>query len=201
MSIWEQITALFRQAEESSPSAPAVHELITRDEEELAAYEQWKRTLSRHRLMDWLTDQYAVARGKGRQDEAIGFLDTPSTKGFVIHFHRVQYSPEEINHFFHYLQEQILALDYRSDISDRRIFSRKDWVETQERHYLKPRNTYEEGQLLNQGFGNITIELERRNDRPHNLRLRATAYQDALYAPSGSFGGLMMALADDADRH
>ena len=194
MSFWDQITNLFREAEESTSSAPAVHELIERDEEELTDYARWRETLGSRRLLDWLQDQYAVHRGNGRTDEAIGFLETASTKGFVIYFHQTNYTRREINHFFHYLKERVQTLDYRSDISDRRVFSRRDWVETQERHYLKPRKNYVEGELINQAFGNITIEFELRDDRPHNLRLRATVYQDALYREAESFRALMMAL-------
>ncbi|MEM1356645.1 MAG: hypothetical protein AAGF89_00495 [Bacteroidota bacterium] len=195
MSFWDNITNIFRQAEESSPSQPAVHELIERNEAELANYERWKKTLGSKRLLNWLVDQYAIFKSGGRQDQAMGFLDTPSSKGFVIYFHQTQYSREEITHFFHYLKERVQSLNYRSDISDRRVFSRKDWVETIERHYLKPRARYEDVGSINQGFGNIMIELELRNDIPHNLRLRANVYNDAMFAEAGSFGALVMALS------
>ncbi|MEL7162057.1 MAG: hypothetical protein AAFN92_14975, partial [Bacteroidota bacterium] len=144
MSFWENITNLFRQAEVSTPANPAVHELIERSLEELTDYERWKTTLSSKRLLNWLVDQYAVFKSGGRQDESMGFLDTNSSKGFVIYFYQTQYTREEITHFFHYLKERVQSLNYRSDISDRRVFSRNDWVETIERHYLKPRARYEE---------------------------------------------------------
>lgn len=195
MSFWDNITNIFRQAEESSPSQPAVHELIKRSEAELADYERWKKTLGSKRLLNWLVDQYAVFKSGGRQDQAMGFLDTPSSKGFVIYFSQTQYSRAEIGHFFHYLKERVQSLNYRSDISDRRVFSRKDWVETIERHYLKPRARYEEVGAINQGFGNVMIELEFRNDVPNNLRLRANVYNDAMFAEAGSFGALVMALS------
>jgi hypothetical protein len=195
MSFWDQITDIFRSAEESSPAAPTIHELIDRDEATLADYDHWKRTLGRRRLLNWLTDQYAVNQGGGRTDEAVGFLDTNSSKGFVIYFHKTNYQKAEIQHFFDYLKERMMQLGYRSQISDRRIFPRRDWVETQERHYVKPRNKYREGSKLNQRFGNVMIEFELRNDVPHNLRLRATIYVDAQYEKPASFSALMMALS------
>lgn len=170
--------------------------MIRRRPEEDVDYEQWKRTLSRRRLLNWITDQYAVFQVGGQLDESIDFLKTPSTNGFVIHFHRTQYPKREVVHFFDYLKERILLLNYRSQISDRRVFSRKDWVETQERHYLKPRNSYQEGTPIWQGFGNITVELEYRDDRIYNLRLRATSYRDALYADADSFRSLVSELGD-----
>jgi hypothetical protein len=203
-NFWDRITALFDAADKSSASAPAVHEMLKRDDDELADYERWKQTLSRRRLLDWLIDQYATFRAQGRTDGSVSFLDTPSSKGFVIHIHETQYRLDEIRHFFYFLKERILELNYRTQISDRRVFSRNDWVETQERHYLKPRTRKQRAAAperggLQQKFGNITVELELRNDEPHNLRLRATTYQDALYADAESFGALMMALSGTSD--
>ncbi|PPK88009.1 hypothetical protein CLV84_0972 [Neolewinella xylanilytica] len=204
-NFWQKITALFDSAEQSGPADPAVHEMIERDEAELQDYARWKRTLGRRRLLDWLTDQYAVQQTMGNGDRAVDFLDTPSSKGFVIHFSETQYTKPEITHFFHYLKERVLELNYRTQISDRRVYSRPDWVETQERHYLKPRTRTQrlagpvERGGLEQKFGNITVELELRNDVPWNLRLRATTYQDALYGEPESFRALLMALAGTTD--
>lgn len=204
-TFWQKISALFDAAENSSPTEPAVHEMIERDAEELEQYERWKQTLARRRLFDWLTDQYVVFQANRPTDEAISFLDTPSSKGFVIHFAQTHYSRAEIGHFFHYLKERILELNYRTQISDRRVFSRENWVETQERHYLKPRTRHQrkagppERGGMDQKFGNITVELELRDDQPWNLRLRATTYQDALYNTPESFRALMMAIAGTQD--
>ncbi|NJC28212.1 hypothetical protein [Neolewinella antarctica] len=195
MAFWDNITDLFRKADESTPGNAAVHELIVRDEEFLEGYERWKRTRNSGRLLDWLVEQYATHRAGQPTDSGVGFLDLASSKGFVIYFQQLNYTPAEIEYFFDFLKERVQTLDYRSDISDRRVFSRKNWVETQERHYLKPRKDYESGKLIEQGFGNVTIEHELRNDAPHNLRLRATFYSDSLYKEPASFGALMMALS------
>ncbi|WP_116106124.1 hypothetical protein [Lewinella sp. IMCC34191] len=204
-TFWQKITKLFAEAENSTPSDPAVHEMIERDEAELTDYARWKNTLARRRLFDWLTDQYALFQSGVSGDRAVDFLNTPSSKGFVIHFNETQYTKVEITHFFHYLKERVLELNYRTQISDRRVFSRADWVETQERHYLKPRTRKQRlaGPVarggLEQKFGNISIELELRDDLPWNLRLRATTYQDAQYSEPESFRALMVALAGTSD--
>lgn len=196
MTFWNQIKTIFNQAEASTSSAPTIHELIQRDDEELVDYNRWKRTAGPRRLLDWLINQYGRHRDDQRTDETVGFLNTASSKGFVVYFREMNYTREEITHFFHYLRERVLALDYRPDISDRRIFPRRDWVETQERHYLKPQVDFTDPKM-NQAFGNIMIEFELRNDVPHNLRLRATIYQDHMYKAAGSFGGLMEVLTAD----
>jgi hypothetical protein len=193
--LWDYIKNLFQQAEESSPSNPLIHELIERSEEEVADYERWKNTLVCRRLMDWLIDQYAIHNVLPEDtDEALDFLDTPSSKGFAIHFHKTNYSKRDIQHLFDILKERVLQLGYRAQISDRRTFNRNDWVETIERHYLKPAPSFGNEGKLNQKYGNVMIELELRNDKVHNLRFRATSYKDHLFREADEFRELMQRL-------
>ncbi|WP_245748505.1 hypothetical protein [Neolewinella agarilytica] len=193
MAFWDNIADLFRQAEESTPAKPAIHELIVRSPEEIADFERWKRTHNSRRLLDWLNQQFTFHLEGLPIDKGLGFLDTDSSRGFVIYLQELNYSKADIVHFFDFLKERIQSLNYRSDISDRRLFSRKDWVETQERHYLKPRIKLDENPIQQQ-FGNITIQLEIRDDLVHNLRLRATVYNDSMYEEAASFRALMVAL-------
>lgn len=189
---WNYIKNLFKTAEESSPSNPVVHELIKRSEEEKADYDHWKNTLVRRRLTDWLIDQYAIYQVLPEDiDEALDFLDTPSSKGFVIHFNKTRYSVRDVTHFFDYLKERVRVLNYRTQISDTRTYHRADWVETIQRHYLKPRPNFQEGEKMDQAYGNVMIELELRNDRVQNLRFRATSYQDRLFNDALEFKELM----------
>ncbi len=191
---WDSIKSLFKKTAESSPSQPAVHEVIERKVEEKEDYEQWKTGLVARRWRDWLADQYAVYRVSPDDiDEALDFLDTPSSKGFVVHLHKTGYTARESIFFLDYLKEQVLTLNYRTQISDRRTYNRPSWVETVERHYVKPRSNQTEGKF-DQQYGNIMIELEFRNDRPHNLRFRATSYKDALFHEAEAFGDLMQGI-------
>lgn len=193
MAFWDNIADLFRQAEDSTAAKPVIHELIVRSPEEIADFERWKRTHNSRRLLSWLNQQFAFHLEGLPIDKGLGFLDTDSSKGFVIYLQELNYSKSEILHFFDFLKERILSFNYRSDISDRRLFSRKDWVETQERHYLKPRINLDE-HPIEQQFGNVTIQLEMRDDVVHNLRLRATVYNDSMFKKASSFRALMAAL-------
>lgn len=197
-NLWSYFKNLFRQAEESSPSQPLVHELIERNEEEQKDYTFWKDTLVLRRLLDWLSDQYAIYRvDRDRIDEAIDFLDTPSSKGFVVHFHETRYSQRDVTHFFDYLKEKVLSLNYRTQISDLRTYNRANWVETVQRHYLKPgltiRQPGADGKFT-QKFGNVMIELELRDDAVYNLRFRATIYKDSQFKEAAEFKELMQQL-------
>jgi hypothetical protein len=196
-NLWHYFKNLFVKAEQSSPSQPLIHELIQRSEEETTDYERWKNTLVCRRLVDWLDNQYAVYRVLPHDvDEGLDFLHTPSSKGFVVHFNQTRYSRRDATHFFDYLKEQVLTLGYRPQISDTRTYHRSSWVETVERHYLKPRPHFPAEaeaapEKIDQKFGNILIELELRDEQVHNLRFRATSYNDRLYAEAEDFQVLM----------
>lgn len=190
---WKYVKGIFSAVETSSPSQPAIHELIERTAEEKEDYAFWKDTLVRRRLTDWLSQQYALYQVLPLDvDESLTFLHTPSSKGFAIHFHQTQYSKRDAVYLLDFLKEKVSNLNYRTQISDTRTYSRPNWVETLQQHYLKPRVKFEENEPMNQLFGNITIELLLRNEQPHLLKLIATAYQDRSYHPPLEFKHLML---------
>lgn len=194
---WNYIKGLFNKSEESSPSNPVIHEMIKRSEEEKADYEQWKETLVPRRLQDWLYDQYAIFRvAPDDIDEAIDFLDTPSSKGFVIYFFKTQYSLRDVTHYFDLLKEKVLRLDYRTQISDLRTYSQNNWVETVQRHYLKPRPFVKEAGKFRQLYGNVMIEMELRNEKAYLLKFRATTYKDHQFQEAADFKSLLMKVAE-----
>lgn len=192
MELWKKFKDLFKQAEESSPTKPLIHEMIKRSGEEKEDYEFWKNTLVCRRLNDWLSNQYAMYQALPNDtDEAIDFLDTPSSKGFVIHFYKTQYSIRDVTHLLDYYKEQVLKLDYRTQISDRREFIRNNRAEKIERHYLKPKPEFLRSEKFNQRFGNVMIELSFRDDMPYRLKFSATIYKDALFKDAEDFRDLM----------
>ena len=184
--------SLFQKSETSTSSNPFIHELITRTEEEKVDFEFWKNTLVASRLLDWLSDQYAVYQvAPNRVDEAISFLNTSSSKGFAIQFHHTQYSRRDVTFLFDWLKEKVQNLNYRLDISDTRTYKKGEWLETTNRHYLKPRTDFTSKKKFNQGYGNITIEFVLRDDSIHHLKLIATRYSDRLYEEAADFKDLM----------
>ena len=170
MNVWDFFKNLFQEAEESSSFKPLIHETIVRDEKELAVYQAWKESLEHRRSIDWLNDQYAIWQVLPKEiDESILFLNTPSSKGFAVHFKE---SFIENHHAVH-------------------LFDYKNAVQTVDRYYLKPRTSKTADGKINQIFGNITIELLHKDNVPFNLKFQATAYNDRLYQPADDFQLLM----------
>lgn len=193
--IWDYLKGLFHQEEESSASNPYLHELISRTELEKAAFSDWKGSLEHRRLVDWLSDQYAIWQAFPQQlDPAIDFLNTPSSKGFAVHLHKTRYSRQEATWLLDFLKEQVLLLHYKVQVSDTRTWTQKSGVETVERHYLKPRMALPDGDKCNQRYGNVTVELSLRNDLPRLLKFQTTSYRDHLYTEALHFRDLMHAV-------
>lgn len=200
MDLWQYMKDLFKAEQESNPKKPFIQEPLERDEVAVQSYDLWKRTLAKQRFLDWLNIQYAtfVMSDETAIDTAIDFLNTPSAKGFVIHFDEQMHNRGDFIHLFDYLQERVLEMNYKKYMSDIRTYNKtrndNTWVETIQRHYLKPRFKVLEDNTFDQRFGNIKIELFYRNDRIRNLQFSATRYSDRSYTEGNTFNDLMREL-------
>jgi|TARA_B110000285_G_scaffold159560_1_gene178048 hypothetical protein len=200
MDLWQYFKDLFKAEQESSSVKPYINEPLERSEDEKERYEHWKRTLAKQRLLEWLNTQYATftISGESEIDKTIDFLNTPSSKGFVIHFNDRFHNRSNIIHLFDYLKERVLEMNYKLYMSDIRTYNKtrndKTWVETIERHYLKPRFKVLEDHTFDQMFGNIRVELLFRNDEIRNLKFSATRYNDRSYKEANTFNDLMREL-------
>ncbi|NNE28665.1 MAG: hypothetical protein HKN16_03465, partial [Saprospiraceae bacterium] len=182
--LWSQVKKLFGQAEQSSRQQPVTHTLIERSPEDQIFKETYLQSLKHFRFKDWIKDQYQLSRNKGEGlDDGIDFLNTRSSKGFVLHLWDGKFARKESQAIFDHFKDQVLSLGYRSYLSDSKSYSQGQWTEELERHYLKPpmRREEVERDLMDQHFGNINIELLFRNTKPWQLKLSATTYSDRSY--------------------
>ncbi len=189
---WDKIKSLLSNAEKSSSSQPAIHEIISRSTDFIEAYDQWKNGPIHKKMLYWISDQYHIYQeGKENLEKGIDFLSTDSTNGVALHFDDLDYTQDDAFYLFDFFKEKIRANNYRTQVSDTRTYSKNTWMETVERHYLKPRPQYDEHGKIDQGFGNITILLTLRDSKVYNLKLSATAYQDRLFNSEKQFSQLM----------
>ena len=194
-NVWEYFKDFFREAERSSASHPIIRAALERSPEEKEAFESWKDSLACRRIVGFLAEGYAMYQSMPESvDRGLTFLDSPSSKGFAFHFLQIDCSRQDASHLLDLMRQKVLTFNYRPQHSDTRTWSEKDWAQTVERYYLKPRQAWVEGQKIDQQFGNITIELVLRNDQPHLLTFRATSYSDRLYADATDFHELMQVI-------
>lgn len=196
-NFWKNIKNIFKSAEESSASQPVIHKVIERTKAELLDYENWKETISKDRLLNWIREEHInYLLDPKSTDAAIDFLNTISSKGFVVHFYKTRYPSRDIIHLFDFIKEKILESGYKTYLSDTRSYNKKEWVEKLDRHYLKPpANKHDPRQeAFKQRFGNIAIELIFRNEKIYLLKFSATSYNDRFYEEAEDFNDLMKIL-------
>ncbi len=192
MDIRKYLKQLFTATEQSSVSNPVHHELLKRSDQYLLEYETWKNSANRKQITDWLIAEFSVSKSNPQTlDEAIDFMDNPHSRGFIIYY-RNEHPESAYLFLLDFLQEKILDLGYRNYMSDIKSFTKKEDVETVQRHYLKPKPTFEPP--INQEFGNVTIELVFKNEKTTLLRLSANPYSDRLYQPPKEFAQLVYSL-------
>lgn len=190
--LWNYFKNIFGKSGESSAANPFTHEVISLSEKEQVDFDRWKSSAQKTAILDYLHKQYGNQLiTDSNLDRGIDFVNTPSSKGFVIHCTLVKFKPKDIRHFFFYLQERIKSIQYRSYLSDRRVYEKNGKLETVERHYLKPPIMKEFVSKVDQKFGNITIELVSINRVMTSLKFQATSYSDHLYEEADRFEGLM----------
>jgi hypothetical protein len=184
-------------APNGKPEVPALplpvrHELIKRSPTELNDYESWKRTNGPQKTLAYISKNYHTwLNTPCEQCQHIDFLCLPSSRGFVLHLMDTEQNGNEVTHLFDFLKEKVIALGYRSYVSDVRFFKRKRWTERNERHYLKPPPSFLQNGQNPQRFGNISIELRFRDNDPLHLKFCASSYQDHRFSSAEDFGTLM----------
>ena len=195
MDWWSKIKQLFKEGEQSSAAQPAEHRVLKRDFAYELNYQDWQRSIRKRRFLDWLIQQYVVFQTEpSKLDRTLDFLDTPSSKGFVVHLHQTSYLKEESQFILDHLKERVRESGYMMQLSDWRIYNRPKWVESVERYYLKPRPNFIEDEPINQHYGNIRIELVFRDEQVYHLKFSATGYHDRLYKEAASFKDLLQHL-------
>ncbi len=187
---------LFGKEEEVSktPSRqPVVHEVIQRTHTDKDAYQRWLGSQRMQRALDFIQLEY----NKNRHEEnLVGatfyHLNQPSSKGFILNYRKDMFSEKEFQYYFDYLKERVLTLDYKSYTSDLRSYDRGEYVETIERHYLKPswRMTADKSQLVQQ-YGNITITHHSKDDQPVYLKFMCHNYADRQFTDAEDFEQLI----------
>lgn len=210
--LWKYLKNLFGNHGKSSAANPFSHEVLKMSMEEEIEFENWKKSIYKHRVIDFLHQEYSNFITNNTLDRSIDFLNTPSSKGFVIHCTISEFDSESLRHLFTYLKERVLTIPYRKYLSDEMTYEKNGKLERVERHYLKPPIVKEEKSEMkiplattpikskrkfDQKFGNITIELISQNDVLSSLKFHATGYSDHLYMETAKFEGLMEIVLKD----
>lgn len=165
---------------------------IKRSESEKQRYLEWTKKEKKHfieNFKDAFNQQINRNSGAGIQ---LFILDSESSKGFICQLNDERYNKTDYSHFFDYLRERVLELNYKPYLSDvKREPSGNHVIEIQ-RHYLKPRVKIDNpNAILNQQFGNITIEYKLIDDVPQEIKFLCQSYKDAKFTDAQDYKKLI----------
>jgi hypothetical protein len=180
---------------------PLVHEPLTRNEREKDAYEQWKTGRQKQQMLDFISNQFYLSQREKGDGGMFRVLQTTSSNGFMLRY-PTGIEATEFQHLFDYLRDQIRSLGYVVYTSDRRVFDHPKYVETIQRHYLKPSLRHKingQDEKLTQLYGNIHLELHMVDERPTHIKCLCHNYVDHKFEQADDFSELVERICKPQD--
>jgi len=191
-NFWSEIKNWFKEEEQSSPTKPFVQEWLDRSEEEEKDLFSWKLGMQALEINGLVYSNFQDFQSTGKNGhKLVYFLKNQSSGGFMFYFSETDYSLRDARRFMDFLGTKIKDSGYKTQVSDYRLYTKNNHPERLERFYLKPRLMEPIDGKAQQLFGNISIELIIRDDKPRQLKFMATTYTDYQFVDGKTFEELM----------
>ena len=180
---------------------PLIKENLKRSEKEELEFQIWSSSADAKYWFARIYESYHLKRqGLPSQDIQVHLFSSAASNGLAI-THTNAMSSKQFRFLFDKLKDAILNLPYPYKLytSDRAHYERNNYVETIEKHYLKPvygtnkevgTELKTDGQLP-QFYGNILIEYIQIDGEPSFIRLLANIYSDRLFLDALPFEELV----------
>jgi len=204
MSFFDKLISEIFGTHKVNSILPLVEEEIKRHESYRQGYFKWVNEGKYRWLTQKIYQNYTLKKKNEAADLQVHLLKSSGASGFAVTYSLLM-DEKELQYLFDYLRDRVLNLNYKLYTSDRRIFDRKEYVETIEKHYLKPPIAKIAAQgdehpankeTIDQRYGNILIEYISINEKPSFLRFMTHYYSDFLYSPAQPFDDLVDYLLD-----
>lgn len=112
---------------------------------------------------------------------AFNVFSSPQANGFYFNRHTA-FEFDLYPYILDSFKDRVLDFGYFLYTSDIRYNEVSAGVQQIDRHYLKPKNTFTSGEVIDQKFGNILIELYYLDEVPQYLKVLATVYSGKSYS-------------------
>lgn len=166
-----------------------VLEELRRSENYLAAYQSWKESPEAEELVKAVERSYYLKKNQIQGNYAVHLFQSPAANGFAL-THHPSLSPRTFQFLLDFWRDRVLALGYRLANTDRQIREKEQFVETIEKHYLKPPLSKNTAQA-EQRFGNVLLEYVLVDQQPSYLKVMVTIYSDRLFTEAQPFDDLL----------
>ncbi|TAD99928.1 MAG: hypothetical protein EAZ97_07470 [Bacteroidetes bacterium] len=175
MSFFDQI---FEQLFPSGKPNLPIEEKINRSELDKNAYFRWLNEGRYRFFLDKIKKAYWLKKENLTSDIEIHLLKINGSNGFAITYSD-WFGQKDFQFLFDFFKEKMQNLSYQHYTSNRLIYDKEKYVETVEKHYLKPPiNLPENNKPSDQKYGNVLIEHISINKKPSYIKLMANYYED-----------------------
>jgi|UniRef100_UPI0040485D6C hypothetical protein len=169
----------------------SVKENFLLKDKDLQDVEVWDHSEASKVLYDLVYRNYHYKRAQINESPEVHVFSSVYANGFALSYG----PPLDVNSFsllFLGLSRRIIALGYEQVSLDRKLEEVNEQVKETEKFYFKPPlQMPQEGALISQLYGNISLEKIRINQQPSYFKLLAAVYSDRLYHDAKPFDELM----------
>jgi len=169
----------------------SVKENFLLKDKDLQDVEVWGHSEASKVLYDLVYRNYHYKRAQINESPEVHIFSSIYANGFALSYG----PPLDENSFsslFLGLSRRIIALGYEQVSLDRKLEEVNEQVKETEKFYFKPPlQMPQEGALISQLYGNISLEKIRINQQPSYFKLLAAVYSDRLYHDAKPFDELM----------
>lgn len=162
---------------------------LVRTEKFIQNYHHWKLSDRLEAVISLLRGHYQQCRRHGENTFCFGLHSQQGFDGFYIP-QNSQIEDWEYSYLLDYFFENARKLNYRHYHSFEEHKEHGDKIISKEIHYLKPVISSFDPPF-NQEYGNILLELERRDQVPKYLKLKVTSYAGLNYQEPKGFDELV----------
>lgn len=181
--IWEQLFP-------DQPNRPpvAVKETLVRSASYMQQFVEWKSSEQPMALIREVEKAYYYKKNQMNGFYQVHLLQSAAANGFALSYHP-QIGETNFRFLFDYWRDRMLHLGYRLRNTDRHTREMPAYIQTTEKHYLKPPSRLKD-LPINQLYGNVLLEHVQINRQPSYLKVQVNIYADHLYTEALSFDEL-----------
>lgn len=175
----------------------AVQEELQRSSSYQEAYTNWKSSSEATLLLERIKKSYNMKKTGMEGLYPVHLFNSAAANGFALSYHPT-ISRREFHFLLDYWRDKMLSLDYRLANTDTQTKDKGEYVQTTEKHYLKPPITRNKPKA-EQHYGNILLEYVLVDDQPSYLKLMITTYKDHLFTEAKPHEELLEKLFEEKD--
>jgi len=184
MAIWDEI---YEKLFASKGRQISHKENFTQTETDEANITEWLDSSQGVDLMNLVHKNYHFKKATINASPAVQIMNSPYANGFVVYFGE-PFTEKSFSNLFFAFGQRIVDLGYQKISLDRRMREINQQVKITEKQYFKPPfATGNEGEKIDQLFGNVSVEKVLFDNKPSYITVLVTIYSDRLYRDAGSF--------------